>query len=49
MRLDIKAGKAAGTKTIGVLTGFDDFESLKREKPDAIIKSITELPDVILM
>ncbi|MBW2607578.1 MAG: HAD family hydrolase [Deltaproteobacteria bacterium] len=49
MRLDIKAGKAAGTKTIGVLTGFDDFESLKREKPDAIIKSIAELPDVILM
>ncbi|MCP4368782.1 MAG: HAD family hydrolase [Deltaproteobacteria bacterium] len=49
MRLDIKAGKAAGTKTIGVLTGFDDFESLKREQPDAIIKSITELPDVIRM
>ena len=49
MRLDIKAGKAAGTKTIGVLTGFDDFESLKKEKPDAIINSITELPDVIRM
>jgi len=49
MRLDIKAGKAAGTKTIGVLTGFDDFESLQREKPDAIIKSIAELPDVILI
>ena len=49
MRLDIKAGKAAGTKTIGVLTGFDDFESLKTEKPDAIITSISELPDVIRM
>ena len=49
MRLDIKAGKAAGTKTIGVLTGFDDFESLKAEQPDAIIQSIAELPDVILM
>jgi phosphoglycolate phosphatase-like HAD superfamily hydrolase len=49
MRLDIKAGKGAGTKTIGVLTGFDDFESLQREKPDAIINSIAELPDVILM
>ena len=48
-RVDIKAGKAAGTKTIGVLTGFDDFESLKREKPDAIIKSIAGLPDVILI
>ena len=49
MRLDIKAGKSAGTKTIGVLTGFADFESLKTEKPDAIINSIAELPDVILM
>ena len=49
MRLDIKAGKAAGTKTVGVLTGFDDFESLKAEEPDAIITSITDLPDVIRM
>ena len=49
MRLDIKAGKAAGTKTIGVLTGFDDFESLQKEKPDAIINSIAELPNVILI
>ncbi|NNL43519.1 MAG: HAD hydrolase-like protein, partial [Desulfobacterales bacterium] len=49
MRLDIKAGKAAGTKTIGVLTGFDDFESLKTENPDAIINSINELSDVIRM
>ena len=48
MRLDIKAGKAAGTKTIGVLTGFDDFESLKTEKPDAIIKSIAELHQAFL-
>lgn len=49
MRLDIKAGKSAGTKTIGVLTGFADFESLKTEEPDAIINSIAELPDVIFM
>jgi 2-phosphoglycolate phosphatase len=46
-RIDIKAGKAAGMKTIGVLTGFDDHEALGREKPDAIIESVAELPEVI--
>jgi phosphoglycolate phosphatase len=46
-RVDIKAGKAAGTKTIGVLTGFDDFESIQEEQPDAIIDSITGLPSVL--
>jgi len=46
-RVDIKAGKAAGTKTIGVLTGFDDLISLQGEQPDAIITSIAELTDVI--
>jgi len=46
-RIDIKAGKAAGMKTIGVLTGFDNHEALGREAPDAIIQSVTELPGVI--
>jgi phosphoglycolate phosphatase-like HAD superfamily hydrolase len=45
-RIDIKAGKAAGMKTIGVLTGFDNHEALGREAPDAIIQSVTELPGV---
>jgi phosphoglycolate phosphatase len=46
-RIDIRAGKAAGMKTVGVLTGFDDYESLKKENPDAIINSIDELPNTI--
>lgn len=46
-RLDIKAGKAAGMKTIGVLTGFDDRAALGELEPDAIIQSVIELPDVI--
>ena len=46
-RIDIKAGKAAGMKTIGVLTGFDDLKTLGREEPDAIIESVADLPDVI--
>ena len=44
---DIKAGKEAGMRTVGVLTGFDDYESLNRENPDAIIDSIQMLGKVI--
>lgn len=47
MRSDIRAGKAAGVKTIGVLTGFDDYESLRNEHPDFIIKSVDNLRDAI--
>ena len=46
-RVDIRAGKAAGMKTVGVLTGFDDYEALKKERPDAIIDSIAQLDGVI--
>ena len=46
-RTDIKAGKAAGMKTVGVLTGFDDCDMLKEEGPDAIIDSIRDLLEVI--
>ena len=44
---DVKAGKAAGMRTVGVLTGFDDYESLNQEKPDAIINSVQNLSAVI--
>jgi len=42
-RVDIKAGKAAGMQTVAVLTGFDDYKALEREKPDAIIESVADL------
>ena len=48
-RTDIKAGKAAGMKTIGVLTGFDDYDMLVNEGPDAIIDSIRNLLDVMVV
>jgi 2-phosphoglycolate phosphatase len=48
-RVDIRAGKAAGMKTIGVLTGFDDCETLKNESPDAIIDSVDQLPEAITL
>ncbi len=47
--IDIQAGKAAGTRTIGVLTGFDTCEMLQEEEPDAIISSLAGLSEVVLM
>jgi len=44
---DMKAGKTAGMLTVGVLTGFDGYESLNRENPDAIIDSVQKLCTVI--
>ena len=44
---DMQAGKAAGMHTVGVLTGFDDYDSLNREQPDAIIDSIRNLSDIL--
>ena len=46
---DIKAGKAAGMQTIGVLTGFDEYEALEKERPDAIIENIQHLLEVIFI
>ena len=48
-RTDIQAGKAAGTYTVGVLTGFDDQDTLRAERPDAVIDSISELHEVVLL
>lgn len=46
-RVDIGAGIAAGMKTVGVLTGFDDYESLAKENPDAVLSSIAKLDETI--
>ena len=46
-RVDIRAGKAAGMKTVGVLTGFDDYDALKNETPDVILRSITHLGEAL--
>ncbi len=43
MRLDIKAGKSVGMKSIGVLTGFDDYDLLENEHPDLIIETVASL------
>lgn len=41
---DIRAGKAAGTKTAAVLSGIFSYQELAKENPDLIIKDVTELP-----
>lgn len=46
--VDIRAGKAAGTKTIGVLTGMDDYDALAAEQPDAILESVLDLREKII-
>ena len=46
-RVDIRAGKAAGTMTVGVLTGVDDYEALRAEAPDAILNSVVALREIL--
>jgi len=45
--IDIKAGQAAGMKTVGVLTGMDNYETLQKEGPDVIVDSVADLLKII--
>ena len=45
--VDVQAGKAAGAKTVAVLTGLYTQKELAQEKPDFIIKDISELLNLI--
>ena len=44
---DIRAGNSAGMKAIGVLTGMDNYETLKMEGPYMIIDSVAHLSEVV--
>jgi HAD superfamily hydrolase (TIGR01509 family) len=44
---DIKAGKAAGAKTVAVLSGLFSHKELAKEQPDLILKDATALPNFI--
>ncbi len=46
-QVDIRAGKAAGMVTIGVLTGLDDYDTLKRENPTMILESVSDIRNLI--
>lgn len=47
MGIDITAGRAAGMKTIGVLTGFESRVDLQQKGPDLILSSIAGLPGAL--
>jgi len=44
---DVRAGKAAGAKTVAVLSGLYHNEELFKENPDLILPDITKLPDFV--
>jgi len=44
---DISAGKKAGMKTVGVLSGMGSFEELNRFEPDYLIGSISDLTVIL--
>ena len=41
---DVRAGKAAGAMTVGVLSGLFSNMELVREKPDLVLADVTKLP-----
>ena len=45
--MDIQAGKAAGTFTIGVLTGIGNRQQLEAESPTAIIDGVAHILSVL--
>ncbi len=45
---DIDAGRAAGLKTIAVLSGNHSRARLKGHRPDYIIKSVADLPKLLI-
>jgi len=44
--VDMRAGKAAGTQTVGVLCGFGEEAELKQLGADFILKSTSDLPQL---
>jgi phosphoglycolate phosphatase-like HAD superfamily hydrolase len=46
--VDIRAGVAAGSQTVGVKCGFGEEKELKRRGADLILENTSELADVLL-
>lgn len=44
---DVRAGKAAGSKTVAVLSGLFSYQELLEENPDLIIEDVNSLPNFI--
>jgi len=45
--LDVRAGKRAGLKTIAVATGNHSKKELRKEKPDYLLNSVSEIRKII--
>ena len=46
--VDIRAGKAAGAQTVGVLCGFGERAELERREANLILENTSELADILL-
>ena len=46
--VDIRAGKAAGAQTVGVLCGFGEKKELRQRGADLILKTTAELTEILL-
>ena len=44
---DVRAGKAAGARTVAVLSGLFHCEELVKEQPDLILNDVNSLPNFI--
>jgi haloacid dehalogenase superfamily, subfamily IA, variant 1 with third motif having Dx(3-4)D or Dx(3-4)E len=44
---DLRAGKAAGVRTIGFLSGLFTREELERESPDLVLSDLSALPEYL--
>lgn len=45
--VDIKAGRAAGAQTVGVLSGFGEETELRNSGADLILPSVADLPSIL--
>ncbi|MCB2178634.1 HAD family hydrolase [bacterium] len=46
--VDIRAGKAAGAQTVGVLSGFGDAKELSRAGADLVVEDVYSLTEILL-
>ena len=46
--VDVRAGKAAGAKTVAVLSGLYSRSELAGEHPDLILRDVTQLPEHVV-
>ena len=46
-RHDIAAARAAGMRVVAVPYGYNHGENIAESKPDAIVQSLIELPELI--